>query len=524
MKRAPVWVFMHSMLMLSVVINLLSGLRIATLDKVYLMALSPLLPQGNMHQLHLYGASALIALLVAYLVYVMRLQPRRQSPKPQSTTAWYHFVIVHFGYVVLSGLIFSGLSLYFSWFDSRTLHSILAFALVAYIPLHGAIYFIQYGLKALKLISVPNFARLGANMTILMIALITAGASYGYLTGQSEQTVEVGRISLAQGVRLDGLANESQWQSAKEVVVETFGGANFVNGATQVRVKAIENGVEAYFHMSWDDPDKSLKHLPLVKTAQGWQVQEAGFYRFDETQYYEDKFAVILSDNCRMAAAGTAHLGPQPLADKPANFSGKGYHYSENAALVDLWHWKAVRTNTMILADDNFIGAPDVVRAGSRRYTAGYMPDGKETGAYVMNWQWYKPTGIVPKRLPKSAELLKPFQADGEQASQPEDWVIPWFAYQPYKAENDIYPIGTVMPSVMYRSNRFEGDRADVRAFGVWQNGRWSLELSRKLDTGSAHDVKLTDGVCLWVAAFDHAQVAHTRHNRPLKLKFARAL
>jgi hypothetical protein len=76
----------------------------------------------------------------------------------------------------------------------------------------------------------------------------------------------------------------------------------------------------------------------------------------------------------------------------------------------------------------------------------------------------------------------------------------------------------------MYRSNRFEGDRADVRAFGVWQDGQWSLELSRKLDTGSEHDLVIADGVCLWLAAFDRAQISHTRHARPLQLNFLRSL
>jgi len=74
------------------------------------------------------------------------------------------------------------------------------------------------------------------------------------------------------------------------------------------------------------------------------------------------------------------------------------------------------------------------------------------------------------------------------------------------------------MPSVLYTSNRMEGDRADVRAHAVWQAGYWSLELARRLDTGSTYDVVLETGVCLWVAAFDHTQIAHTRHTLPIRL------
>lgn len=42
------------------------------------------------------------------------------------------------------------------------------------------------------------------------------------------------------------------------------------------------------------------------------------------------------------------------------------------------------------------------VDPAKRRYTAGYMTDGKESGAYVMNWQWYSPNGVTPKRLPNT--------------------------------------------------------------------------------------------------------------------------
>lgn len=526
MKRNLIWVVMHSSLMLAVVLSLLSGLRIATLDSPALLRYSALLPQGDVHSLHLIGGTMLLALLVAYVVYCWVFPAGSKKTKSKPKSYWYHYVVIHLGYFALLGLIVTGLSVYFNWFNATDWHFYLALVLLVYLPLHAFVYFVQYGIKAIRLITVPELSKLKVNLAIVSVTAILAVVFNQYFERYSYQGVPVKAIDLSQGIRLDGVADEPQWQGVPEVVVDTYGGANFVDGRTTVRVKALENGVEAYFHMVWDDPEKSLKHLPLIKTSDGWQVQESGFYKFDETKYYEDKFAVIVSDNCQFGAADTAHLGPRPISDKPPNFSGKGYHYSKGEQLVDLWHWKAVRTNAMVLADDNFIGPPDIERPGSRRYTAGYMPDGKEAGAYVMNWQWYNRYNVTPKRLPKEPKMLAPYQNalnDGTSAAEA-DWVIPWFGYQPYSKKVDDLPIGTVMPSVMYRSNRFEGDRADVRAHAVWRDGQWSLELSRKLDTGSDHDVTLGDGVCLWVAAFDHAQISHTRHNRPLKLKFARAL
>jgi hypothetical protein len=77
------------------------------------------------------------------------------------------------------------------------------------------------------------------------------------------------------------------------------------------------------------------------------------------------------------------------------------------------------------------------------------------------------------------------------------------------------------LPSVLYRSNRFEGDRADVRARGEWLDGFWTLEMVRKREIRSPNDVPLVQGTCMWVSAFDASQIAHTRHDRPVQLVFS---
>ena len=76
----------------------------------------------------------------------------------------------------------------------------------------------------------------------------------------------------------------------------------------------------------------------------------------------------------------------------------------------------------------------------------------------------------------------------------------------------------TVIPGVIM-SGEFSGDRADVRCAARWAAGRWSLEVARRLDTGSANDVAIESGVFMRVAAFDHTQVRHTRHVRPVRLE-----
>ncbi len=538
---------MHIVLILIVIINLLTGLRIAAVHRPEVMSWSAFLPQGSLHSLHFSLGVGLLTLLLSYGYYRLSIHRILLPTKRAKRQSRYHKFIILLGYTCLGLLLLSGSLLFLDSFLGLGLipsyfllnsHYVAALVLLVYIPLHAGSYFVQYGIQLFSIVFIASNQACKANVIFIIGSIILGIALFFMLAEEAPKTLEVHRIDVSEYIKIDGQANEKIWASIKPQVVHTFGGANFNNGSTDVRVKVAQNEIEMFFHISWDDTSHSLNHLPLQKTETGWQVLENGFYQFDEKTYYEDKFAVIISNNCDFAAAGTAHLGPKPLADKPANWHGKGYHYTLDKSIpqkstteqntgeptaggqniVDLWQWKAVRTNNMILMDDNFIGEPTKVRAGKRRYTAGYQTDAKESGAYVMNWQWYKPHGIVPKRIPQDSSLL---QDTGDNFDEDKSLpVLPWDDTKPYSAEQDTYAIGAMLSSVLYRSNRFEGDRADVRAFARWQDGEWSLELSRKLVTGSSYDISLKENVCLWFAAFDHSQTAHTRHVRPLQLKF----
>jgi hypothetical protein len=90
---------------------------------------------------------------------------------------------------------------------------------------------------------------------------------------------------------------------------------------------------------------------------------------------------------------------------------------------------------------------------------------------------------------------------------------------QPYTQQRDAaIPVGSVIPSVVI-DKAFEGDRGDVSVHARWHDGWWTLEARRRLDTGSAFDQPISDDMFMWVAVFDHNQVRHTRHVRPLRLK-----
>lgn len=528
-SHKPLWAVLHIAATLSIFVSLLTGLRIAVLDYESLLRFSYFLPQGQMHSNHVISGFIFACMTFAYgyLRFKKKSAPttKMQSPRRPAPRfiRRYHHVINRLVYVISFLSIITGTVLLLdSTFLNKTtvllIHFYSALSFIAYLFLHGGAYAIEKGLSTLHLVFYP-LKKIQKPQSKTLIVLLLAMICAGYMLNKNiKHDLLVIKIDEDEYIKIDGKADEVVWQKVKALTINTHSGANFNQGTTDITIRAMHNGKDAFFFIQWQDVSESLQHLPLVKTEHGWKVKEDGFYRFDETQNYEDKLAIMIANQCDLGAAGTAHLGPKPLPDKPQNWSGKGYHYSQDE-LVDLWHWKAVRTNKMRLMDDNYIGQPDIVRNGNRRYTAGYQTDAHESGGYRMNWLWYTPTGVIPKRLPIDKDLLKPYQ-NNDSLPLKKTWVLPWFGTRPYKKENDTYPIGTIMPSTLYTSNKFEGDRANVKAYGLWNNGQWSLEVFRKLKTGSIKDVDIVDGVCMWIAAFDHAQASHTRHTLPLKVRF----
>jgi hypothetical protein len=414
--------------------------------------------------------------------------------------------------------IISGLGIYFSFFKNISLileiHFYLAIIIFLWILNHIFDKVVLKGFVSLKEILNPKgFLAKNSLFVILSFIVVFIGTNIFFKLNNTRD-LYVAKISNDIYIDIDGKDNEEIWKKAKPITIHAYGGANLKNGGSDITIKALHNDKEIYFYITWDDPTKSTIHLPLIKTKDGWKIQQDGFYNFDEKKYYEDKLAILFSKNGCFGASKTAHLGVKPLKDKPANWHAKGYHYSTDGSLHDMWQWKATRSNYMSMADDCYFSSPATNKVAKRRYKAGYQCDDKYSGGFTMNYKWYKKDIITPKRMPKNPDWLDKFQSKDNNIA----WVIPWYDFKPYKKSEDIYPIGTIMPSVIYKSNRDEGDRADVRAFGVYKDGKWHLEMVRFLETGSKYDLKLKTGIKMWVSVFDHSQIAHSRQSRALKL------
>src|SRR6202163_2088110 len=385
--------------------------------------------------------------------------------------------------------------------------------------------------------SKPRSPTFQSNPFVVAAAIAIAGASIVVATDRlAVDQLQIHRISSADVPILDGDTSDRAWRNIQPFSVMTTQGGNFDGkGESRIDIRAVHDGTWAYFLFTWDDPTRSLKHLPLVKEIDGWHMLHDGYESGDEHDYNEDKFSVLLTTlDATLAGDRTFHAGTHPIPEAPPTMTGRGLHYTPgNDVYVDVWLWKATSSGATGWMDDSHFGPPlDPTPMQVRNvvpYRGGFAPD-PGTANYADNFIMSDEPAvdgkrmITPRRLPR--DLAKTTAAMGEIDLDPnhgESDGARWFMTEaesvPYSSQQDVtIPVGTVIPGVIV-GGEFSGDRADIRCAARWASGHWALEVARRLDTHSQYDVPLQTGVFMRVAAFDHSQIRHTRHVRPIRLE-----
>jgi hypothetical protein len=322
-------------------------------------------------------------------------------------------------------------------------------------------------------------------ITILLIAVsIAAVCAAGNRQTQRGfhrvlQVVAVERLPT-----IDGLIDR-QWQSAPEIVIPIAGGAN--TSYTEVALRAVYTKDRIAFLAQWIDPTESLAYRTWQKQSDGtWTIPTLG-ESGDYIGYYEDKFAMAWSINGsvpgfeRSACATACHAGEiKRFGLKYTNHPGEK---------VDVWHWKAARTNPVGQMDDQYI---DHTRHDAQTSPdAGRKSDPNVGGGYRDN---KTADGKLPAFMPASRSAPLFWLFDSEK--------------QPFQ---DIFKAGDRVGGIVIAP--FAGDRGNISAKGVYTREMWTLEFARLLDTGSAYDAQFTDlkkQLPFGVAVFNNAQTRHS--------------
>jgi hypothetical protein len=282
---------------------------------------------------------------------------------------------------------------------------------------------------------------------------------------------------------VDGKAYDIEWLGVDSLVVQTGGGINFAGGSSQVTVKTFHNGQHIYFLLKWTDQTRSFNRH-LIKTKDEW-VEQASQYIdiFGESIYAEDKVALTFQRD-RKGCLATCHVRtPEKM----------GLHYTDGDT-VDVWEWMAVSTNPAGQATDGWWGVWADANMGGRHY------DNIASGGYRSNLNegW-----MQPYFLPQYGDWRA--------------WIwIDAYDYEPYYEDKDTFSIGARIPAVLVAPAT--GDRGDVQARGRWYNGVWTVELARRLSTGSSFDAAFRGEWYLGIAPFDNAVSKHAYHLKPIRL------
>ena len=563
-------VVLHWTVTAAFVVALLTGWAIAAYEQASPSRfpgvwLREFLPAGFVHRWHLISALLLPALLLGYAGYLLlsrqyrRLRltgnnaahsavepgssPARQRRARRRRALWATWILLGLLAVSLA----SGLLLYEpSWWGWPSawvaplawLHGVSALLLLAAALWHALSQWMaeQVGKIFRARVVRLQYAALAAVFLALSLGLLYATEQ------QSLPSLRVPRVT--EGPRLDGTSSDAAWRQAPVQRVVTQMGDNFEDGATVVEVRAVHDGMDFFLLAQWEDPTHSQTHLPLERTARGWQLREEGFLEAEESRYYEDKLAVLLSPR-ELRAADFTRLG-SGLEPGPHLANHRGLH-SFDEGFLDLWHWKSLRTGRQrpAKADDNHFGPVLPSVKPGVRYTGGYQKDWG-SGGYQLNFCLRSDPDCrqVMARIARTGEMEKIPGSSIDRvrrclaAPDCEEDLIP--IYLPEKdssgegvlfarpdrlwtpAREAALPAGARVPGVVLYS-RLNDDRGDVRAEAQWKEGRWTVELQRSLRTGTRHDTALQPGesVYAWFAPFDASQTGHSRHHRPVRLDLA---
>ncbi|GBE05849.1 MAG TPA: hypothetical protein ENG95_00550 [Nitrospirae bacterium] len=144
--------------------------------------------------------------------------------------------------------------------------------------------------------------------------------------------------------------------------------------------------------------------------------------------------------------------------------------HADNSYKADIWFWKAGRTDPVGYSDDK-------IQSLSLNYIEGTTELTSKTG--------------------KKIYLLR--KEDSGTAA--------------YRTELQIEYKGDVFPR--FANQIPTGSRADVRAKGVWNKGRWTIEFGRALDTGNNDDVRFDRQKSFWFGVSRY-EIAGRKENREL--------
>lgn len=306
-----------------------------------------------------------------------------------------------------------------------------------------------------------------------------------------------------------------------------------------MEVQAAYNGGDVFFRYRWPSPTPGFLHDVLRFESGKWVVKGKAIPGSQPDGLHEDRVAMMVDDGSvpefsryggyitigrRLAGfndevsgkevAAHPYLGAKLKQDEPTKYLPATRRTIDDWSSVvpedeltaqrkagyflDLWHWRANRSNPVNLSDDQLVAEARLSDAGKGMYATNWdgekklprlMFDIAKAGHAAMKWDDIKSGKITQD----SAYALR------EDIAAPFDAAVVW-------KEGDTLPRRIVRPG--------DGSRADIKVLGKarWADGFWDVTLSRKMDTGNRLEDKiLVDRGVYQVAFAVHRQATGGR-------------
>ncbi|MCL4456133.1 MAG: ethylbenzene dehydrogenase-related protein [Nitrospirae bacterium] len=313
---------------------------------------------------------------------------------------------------------------------------------------------------------------------VLVVLLLVAFAANVFAAGKGDTTITTKKVS-----KDPADINSSEWGSAKEATLIHDGasGGPFEKKTLEVKVKAVyTKGGNISMLISWPDSAQSM-------TKEAWKFSKG---KWEKQKGNEDMVALNweIKRIKNFATKGCAVVCHSDAKNK----EDWKYHTETATERGDMWIWKAYTTNPLMHAEDGYVDDD------SRKSDAGTGKAKKNEAADKKKPKFMQDTAKKP--------TAQGFLVDGETVE-----------IKDYSKFKD----GDVVPSWIL--SKFSGGMADIKANAKWANGRWTVMLQRKLESGDKeNDVQFDTrrDYTVGIAVFNDSSKHDSYNSGPIKVKF----
>jgi len=314
------------------------------------------------------------------------------------------------------------------------------------------------------------------SFVITLLFMVCAAAAFA--AGKGDTAITAKKVS-----KDPADINSPEWGSVKEATLIHDGasGGPFEKKTLEVRVRAVyTKGGNISMLVSWPDADRSM-------TKEAWKFSKG---KWEKQKGNEDMVALNweIKRIKNFATKGCAVVCHSDARNK----EDWKYHSETATERGDMWIWKAYTTNPLAHAEDGYVDDD------SRKADAGTGKAKKNEAADKKKPKFMQDTAKKP--------TAQGFLVDGETVEIKD--------YSKFK-DGDVVPL--------WMLSKFSGSMADIKANAKWANGRWTVMLQRKLESGDKeNDVQFDTrrDYTVGIAVFNDSSKHNSYNSGPIKVKF----